>query len=158
MTPRLAKPRRPLRYELYSLVSVMAFPLALACCFPFEALRFAADPARPRPRAACAFVALTADEEQTILETARKAWAVSTAGVRNVRADLSFADIPDEEPGAVADIVDRLRYPPPAGVLYDALPLPATLAAPPPEKIPADPEAARAEKLPFPRDELLKLD
>ena len=158
MTPRLARPRRPLRNELYALVSVLAFPLALACCFPFDALRFAAEPAPPRTRAACAFVTLTAAEERGILESARRAWAVSTAGVRGIRADLSFAEIPDEEPGAVADIVDRLRYPAPSGVPYDVPALPRTLAAPPPEKIAADPASAEAEEPPFPRAELLKID
>ena len=158
MTPRLARPRRPLRNELCALASVLAIPLALACCFPFDALRFAAEPTPARPRAACAFVTLTAQEERNILESARKAWAVSTAGVRGIRADLSFAEIPDEEPRAVADIVDRLRYPPPAAIPYDVSPLPRTLAAPPPEKIAADPAAAKAKDPPFPRAELLKID
>lgn len=160
MSRRFASSRRPLRYELYSLVSVMAFPLALALCFPSDALSFVQAPARGRRPAPCAFVTLNAEEADKILQSARKAWSVNPAGVRRMRADLSFSEIPDEEPGAIAQVADRLRYPQPGAVVYGVSPLPPSLAAPPPRRLAADPDEPGEAPPAFPRAELLdpKLD
>lgn len=158
MSEQLARPRRPLRYEIYSLVAVMAIPLALALCFPYSAIGFDPTPEPAPRRAACAFVTLSSDAETDILAEARAAWKVSSARVRRMRADLSLSDLPDDDARAVADIVDRRRYPLPGPVRFDVTPLPPTLAAPPPEKIAADPAAAEDETLAFPRKELLKID
>ena len=158
MSMRATRPRRPLRYEFYSLAAVLAVPLALAACFPYAALGLtpASD---PEPcRAACAFVTLTPDEETDILAAARAAWKVSSAGVRRMRADLSLSELPEDSACAIADIEDRQRYPMPGGVRFVFSPLPSSLAAPPPEKIPADPAVAAEDLLAFPRKELLKID
>lgn len=158
MNASLTKPRRPLRYEFYSLAAVMAVPLALALCFPYDAVRRASVAEIPPARPACVFVTLTPDEESDILAAARAAWKVSSAGVRRLRADLSLAELPDDAASAVADIADRRRYPHPPAVRFADSPLPPTLAAPPPERIAADPAVAEEDALAFPRKELLKID
>lgn len=150
------KPRKALRYEFYSLVAVMSVPLALALCFPYAAIGFEPKAETRMPRAACAFVTLRPDEETDILAAARAAWKVSAGRVRRMRADLSLAEMPDDTAGAIADIVDRQRYPVSGPIRFDALPLPPSLAAPPPARIEADPIAAESA-LAFPRQELLNI-
>ncbi|MGN0855742.1 MAG: hypothetical protein ACI4R9_09530 [Kiritimatiellia bacterium] len=151
------KPRKALRHEFYSLVAVMAVPLALIVSFPYAAIGFIPAAPTETPRAACAFVTLRPDEETDILAAARAAWKVSADRVRRMRADLSLAEIPDDTASALADIADRRRPPPAGPIRFDVLPLPPSCAAPPPAKIPAD--SADAEGVPtFPRSELLTID
>ncbi len=152
-----ARPRRPLRYELYSLAAVLAVPVAVALAFPHEAIGF-----RPAPDAApaaglCAFVSLTEEESARAVANARTAWKVGAENVRRLHADLSVSAMPEEPHGAVMRESERARVPPPRPVAYDEMPLPATLSAPPPGRIAReepDPDAG----LTFSRKELLKLN
>ncbi len=151
------KPRRPLRYELYSLASVAAIPVALFLIFPFEAVGFRAAPDGVPSPASCAFVALTEEEAARAVSNARAAWRVNAEGVRSLHADLSVAAMPEEPHGAVMTAAEREPLPRPRIVSYEADPLPPTMAADAPGRIPAE-EASPDDGLAFPRTDLLKLD
>ncbi len=152
------KPRRPLRYELYSLASVLAIPVALCFIFPVEAIGFRAapDPAVGAP-ASCAFVVLTEEEAARAVSDARAAWRVDAAGVRRLRVDLSVVTMPEEPHGAVMKATERERIPPPRILSPTTEPLPPTRAAERPEKISA-PDDSSDDGFAFPRKDLLKLD
>lgn len=156
MTSVRPRPRRQLRHELYSLASVLAIPAAVAFVFPYEAVNFepSADPARDEAR--CSFVELTEGDEAAAMSSARAAWKVGASVVRSLRADLSVAAMPEESAKPVMDVSERTRVAGAAAVGYDAPPMPRTMAAPAPKRIPADADAGDGRA--FPRVELLDLD
>ena len=80
--------------ELASVAATLAIPAAVACLFPYEAASFRATaPSRARP-AAAAFVTLNAEEEATAMRLAKASWQSSRNGTQNIRADLSFGELP----------------------------------------------------------------
>lgn len=156
MSRDLLRPKRPLRYELYSLVAVLSVPVALLLAFPRAAVGFKAAPDVPRHPAGCAFVVLSEEEEQTALSNARAAWKVNAEGVRSLRADLSVEAMPDEAPHAVMSLDERTRAPQAKPLAYGISPMPPSLAAPRPVRISAPTDAD--EGLAFPRKQLLNID
>lgn len=148
------RPRRRLRYELYLLALVMVVPAALVAVFPYDAVGFRPAATRTEPEASCAFVHLTEAEAERALDESRAYWRVDTRGARNLRLELSEADAPEEETGAVLSIVERKRprLAPPRGPRVPALP--PSLAAAAPAALAADVTPAKAADA-FPREEML---
>lgn len=154
-----ARPRsaRPLSGELRSLALVLAAPALVAGVFPYSAVRFRAARTEPATAARCAFVTLTAADEEAAIEDARTSWKANAEGVRRMRADLSLAAIPDEPIRSVVTVEEREPCPPPRSLRSPLAPLPPTVAAPEPERLPPE---TRREKgaAAFSRREMLKLD
>ena len=139
--------------ELSSLALTLAIPAAAACIFPYGAVKFrAADPPAPTAPAA-AFVTLGPEEESAAMRSAKASWQGSREGAQNIRADLSFGELPQAREPAVLDVGSRTRRPRPAGMEWTAPPCLPRLAAPPPP--PIAPEPPEPEKPAFPRDEML---
>lgn len=140
--------------ELVSLALTLAVPAAVACIFPYNAVRFrAADVPAPSAPAAV-FVTLTPDEESAAMRAAKASWQNSREGAQNIRADLSFGEIPQAREPEVLGVGSRTRQPGPAYMEWLAPPCLPRLAAPPPP--PLAPEPPEPAKPPFPRDEMLK--
>ena len=152
------RPRRLLRHDLLSLLPLGVLLAALVSLFPFGIFKMksetvAAD--RKRSAASCAFVELTPEMEMKAMEIVRSALSVGSTNIRDLRADLSLSTIPEQVLGAIMDIDERsVRVSIPAPV-FDVLPLPASLAAPPPCKLPV--LAPEAPKPTFSKEEMLKL-
>ena len=150
---------RSVRSELASVLTVMTVPVAVALVFPRDALVFRAMPsasASERP-ASAAFVRLTAAEESLAIRKAKTSWQEGAdVAARNLRADVFFPELPEEKFESVMAVEDRrLTYEP---RLIDC-PLPPFLPsrrAEAPRRIVAD--GTNEEPLPFPREELLKID
>lgn len=157
MSERLKfRPRKHLRYELYSLTAIVSIPIALVAAFPYSSVAFTASESRPAPAPRCAFVELTEEEEASALAAARAAWKVSAEGVRRMRLDLSIESAPEDPVTSVSDIRDRARPPSAPTVRLDAPALPPTMAAPPPAQI--APWSGEDDGGAFPRRELLQID
>lgn len=151
------RPARHLRYEAYSLASILAIPVALALSFPRSAVAFSAAEGALPGEATCAFATLSEDDEREALAAARAAWKVSAEDVRSVRLDLSIDSVPEDAATSVSTIAERGRIAPAASVSLDEPALPPTLAAPPPAQIAADPGSGE-DGVAFSRDELLRID
>lgn len=154
---RTYKPKRHIRYEIYSLALILIAPLAVLSVFPYDALSF--EPAAPQEAATaaarpfCSFVVLTDAQADAAVQAARASIKTAREGISRMRADLSLSEIP-EESGCVADPSVRQGATPMADVPYLVMPLPDSLAAKPPFSIPAD---ASSTNLPsaFTRENLL---
>lgn len=151
------RPKRHLRYEIYSLALVLIAPVGVLVVFPFASLSFhAAQEAKPVHRqSVCSFVALTEQQVDAAVEAARSAIKTAQDGISALRADLSISAIPAEN-GGVADVSERKGAPPLADAKYDALPIPPTLAAPPPVRILASPFDMESPPA-FSRDDMLEI-
>ena len=152
------RPKRHLRNELYSLALVLAAPVGVVAVFPCSALSFRpahSDAAETVPRARCSFIALTQEQADAAVQAARAAIRTSHEGISALRADLSISAIPSER-GGVADVTERFGVAPMADAVYDAPPMPPTLAAPPPEKITPEPAGAGPADA-FSREDLLRI-
>ncbi len=158
MSTHAAKPHRPFRYELYTLIEVMAIPLALLLVFPYKVLSFQPQPELPAPSASCAFVTLSEDEAARLVSNARLAWEVSKKFSRGLWADLSISELPDEPATAVVGVEARTRTTAPEPLPYNDALLPPTQAAAAPQKLFATEEESADARQPFPRKDLLKLD
>ena len=142
--------------ELTSLAVTLAIPAAVVCVFPYGAAEFrAADPAATADPAA-AFLTLSPEEESAATHAAKASWQGSREGAQNIRADLSFGELPKAREPEVLDVGSRTRLPPPANMAWQAPPLLPRMAAPPPPQI--APEPPEPDKPPFPRDEMLRID
>ena len=145
---------RRVRHELPSLLAVLLLPAVALCAFPWSALTF-----RPRASAAAApafaaFVTLTPEQEAQAMRRAKTA-STERADVAVPHADLILDELPDDVPQPVARLEDRARPPEPERPTWRPGAWQPSLAAPPPETIPADDEAA--PELAFPRASLLRL-
>lgn len=152
------RPRRHLRNEIYSLALVLAAPVGVIAVFPFAAFSFhpdAHDAQQQRIAASCSFVELTEKQADSAVEAARSAIKTAQDGISALRTDLSLSAIPLES-GGVAELAERVGPPPMADADYDVLPLPPTLAAPAPKRIPLDPSATNYPSA-FSRDNLLEI-
>ena len=158
MTRGKAKIRRSIRQEAYLLLLVFAVPALVAAFFPYEAIGFKSSHAFPRGAAgaSCAFTTLDADAEAAALAAASSMRNGSHERIRSMSLNLSAPDLPEEGPRPVADISHRSRPRAPEAGRMAGPPLPATLAAPAPGKIPVD--AARPQVEAFPREDMLKID
>ncbi len=142
--------------ELASLLTVLSIPLAVALALPVRALGFkpSAEPIRREPVAA--FVRLSPKMEAAALKAAKSSWQGAAVGVRRLRADLSFGELPETPNHPVMEASERT--PPPAPQLFELTRggfLPSQ-AASPAAKINAEP-ADRPTAV-FPREELLKME
>lgn len=150
---------KSLRGDLVSLASVFALAAAVAAAFPFEAVGFRARRPPQPGRAGAAFVHLRADEEAAALRAAKNAWNAEAVGVRRLRAELFFGELPEvpSEPALPVEIRTGLSMPPPVSPGRTAYP--PSLAAPPPASIKPEKGGETKDAKPaFPRSELLKMD
>ena len=143
--------------ELYLLFLVAAFPLPIAAVFPFEAIGFSPAERQEARRASCAFVTLGVDEEAAALAAARSAWRSDVGSARRLRVDMAIGELPEDRMPPV--MPDAPAFRPAVGdpVAYGGMPLPPSVAAPPPVRIPAEAPVVRSAEA-FPREELLKID
>ena len=147
---------RSARSELASVLTVLSVPAAVALVLPYAALDFKTSSEPMRCEAFAAFVRLPPATEAAALKAAKSSWQGAAVGVRRLRADLSFGELPETPNHPVMEASERTL--PPAPRLSE-LPrggyLP-TQAAPPAAKIAAEP-ADRPTAV-FPREELLKIE
>lgn len=144
-----------LRRDLQSALTVLAVTIMVASVFPYVSLRFRALPRASRP-ASSAFVTLTEAEEAEALRVAKTSWQVDPSGFRRLRVALAVDDLPDYPYGPVApvpnadarNVAEVFHFEP------GAFPAPCGASAPQP----IEAEAPVAPALPFPKDELLKID
>lgn len=160
MTPerRAYRPKRHLRHEIISLALVLAAPVCVLAIFPFASLSFSPqvpEEAAVAHRPACSFVVLTDEQADAAVQAARAAIKTSHEGISTLRADLSIFAIPVES-GGVADVAERQGALPMSDAPFDVLPLPPSLAAPPPTRFPSDPAAAVVHPA-FSRDDMLEI-
>lgn len=145
---------RKFRRDLFSLLTVLTVVLAVVAVFPFDGLRFRAAASAVRP-ASAAFVTLTEAEEAEALQVAKTAWQVGPSGFRRLRAPLIVGELPEcphgpVEPSPAAMAHEEAGVRPAAPTAYP------TGSIEPPRELAAEPPAPRA--LPFPKEELLKID
>ena len=146
---------RSLRSELASAVAVFSLPAAILASFPFDAIIFRARETAPR-RPSAAFVSLSPEEESAALRAAKMSWNSEAEGVRSIRAELHFSELPASGDEPALDIADRLqnqRQTPPNSWPPPYLPSQAAAA---PAKI--EPEGEFGEPLAFPRKDFLRMD
>lgn len=145
---------RSVRAECLSAAVILSVPLGIVLAFPFGAFRFQAEEGM-RPAARTAFVTLTPEAEQVALRAVRTSWRERKGGARQVRAELLCAKLPDDGRFSVLSVNDRSHLPPLPAVGCERTPfLPSQKALPP------SPIAAKTAPvpLPFPREELLKMN
>ena len=146
---------KTLRGELASAAAVFALPAAILAAFPFDAVTFRARQAAPK-RPTAAFVSLSPEEEASALRAAKTSWTSEAEGVRSMRAELHFAELPEfaNEPAlGMEDRQLRPQLPPPNSWPPPYLPSQAAAA---PAKI--APEGDSEPPLAFPRREFLRMD
>lgn len=151
------RPKRRIRHEVYSLLAVLAVPLAVAFVFPYQALSWKAQPDVSQSRAPCAFVHLSADERENAIAAARSAIRTTPDQMRSLRADLSMAAVPDEDLSAVSDVSARARLDYDRPERFQTPVFPSSFAAPPPVRLGRDakPDAASSA---FTRNDMLKFE
>ena len=139
--------------ELASLATTLAIPAWIGAVFPYAAIDFRATAPDARQTSA-AFVTLTAEEETAAMRAAKASWQVAAGGALQMRADLSFGELPTAREPAVLGDDARTRPQNPGTVGWEPPPYLPRLAAPPPLKIvdntPPPPPT-------FPRQEMLEM-
>ena len=145
---------RPFVGELASAASVCAVVAAMTLEIPSAAFSFKARSDEQPPErngASAAYVFMDAQTEAFFLRKAKDTWRKGGSEY----ADLSVFDLPEEQRQAVLTLEFRSR-PPSLPIAEGSLsPFLPSCRAPAPVRIPA---VADKEKLPFPREELLKID
>ena len=137
--------------ELASIGLTLAIPAAVACLFPYHAVRFSASDGPAADPPAAAFVVLTTEEESAATRAAKASWQSSREDAPVVRSDLSFGELPPSREQPVLDVDSRTRMPPPADLAWQAPPFMPRPAAPPvppmdsKEREPAEPTFSRAD-------------
>lgn len=158
MNASRAKPKRPLKNDLYSLAAVMAVPFAVMLAFPYSAVGFSAATRSLRP-AGCAFVILDADMEERAVEAARSAWKGVSARELDESAELGLLSptLPEYDFGPLVSMDDMIPGGTRRSEKYDGLPMPPSMAAKKPQKLlPA--KSAEDDALAFPKGEMLKME
>jgi len=145
---------RSVRAECLSAAVILTVPLGIVLSFPFAAFDFKAAEGT-RQAARTAFVTLTPEAEQVALRAVRTSWRERKGGVRQVRADLFCAELPDDARFSVLSVRDRSHLPPLPAVGCERTPFLPSQRAFPPSPIAAKPAS---DPLPFPREELLKMN
>ncbi len=148
---------RGVRRELLSVAVVLAAVGAVAVAFPYDAVFF-----RPSPRSArtvfAAFVSLKEGEEVAAMKAAKSSWSGEAGGVRQLRAELFVAEIPEAGNEPALELADRFARVSPPPVAPGLSPYQPSLAAPPPKAIPAEKADEKEEAPAFSREEMLKID
>ena len=145
---------RPFIGELVSAASVGAVIAVLTLEIPSAAYSFRvrADERPHEKRAAsAAYVFMNAQTEAFFLRKAKDSWRKGGSEY----ADLSVFDLPDEQRQTVLTLESRSHPPSPPIAEGSLSPFLPSCRAPAPVRIPAD---TRKERLPFSREELLKID
>lgn len=145
---------RPFVGELASVVSVGAIVAALALEFPSAAISFRARPDASPSAEQGAFAAYVFMDEQTEARFLRKAKETWRKSGREY-ADLSVVELPEAQKNPVLTLDSRTLPPQPPIAEGGLSPFLPSCRAPEPVRIPA---AADKARLPFPREELLKID
>lgn len=159
MNLRSIRSRRSLRSEMLPVSVVLSIPLILAWIFPYCALMPTSNldaGAIGATPASCAFAELDEIEEAAAIVAARTAWHVNSEGVKSLRIEMFADDLPEDASGPVLEIRDRTRVSHGVAIGYETTMLPSDLRAAAPSKL--EKPAPPAKPLPFPKDELLKLD
>ena len=92
------------------------------------------------------------------MKAAKGSWSAEAGGVRQLRAELFVAEIPEAGNEPALELADRLARVSPPPVAPGLSPYQPSLAALPPKAIPAEREDAKKEAPAFSREELLKID
>lgn len=144
--------------EVLSLLGVGGVAAVLALEMPSAALSFGLPPEEPSDRkavpASAAVVLLDEQIEATLLRKAKDTWRKGLSGGREY-ADLSFTELPEGKRASVLTLDSRSRPPEPPLAETGLSPFLPSSGAEAPEKIPLE---DRGDPLPFPREELLKID
>ena len=144
-----------LRSELASAAAVFSLPAAILASVPFDAIAFRAETKAARPPSA-AFVSLSAEEEAAALRAAKTSWNSEAEGVRRMRAELRFGELPECASEPALGIADRMRRPQQQPQSSWPPPYLPSQAAPAPAKIAPEKESERSPV--FAREELLRMD
>ena len=147
---------RRLRSEIASLAVTLSVPALVFVAFPYEVFSFRAAPSRTAREMTVSYMSLSSAEERQAVRAARASLRGDNGDVRGMRADLSGMLADDElaRPILSAAVLERSSQaePLPCG----RVPYSPSQRARPAERI------GRAEDgqdpLPFPREELLKID
>jgi len=146
---------RSVRAEFLLSAAVLTVPVGIFLSFPFGAFGFRASEG-VCPSARAAFVSLSPEAERQALLSVRTSWRETAGGARRLRAELLCAELPEDGRISVLTVRDRSRLPPPlppiGRVRTGFLP---SQKAPPPAPIAAK---AASDPLPFPREELLRMN
>ncbi len=146
---------RRLRNEIPSLIAVLTLPAVAIFAFPWSTLSFHPNVPSTTKSTFVAFVTLTSEQEDLVLRRAKTTSGETAGGVVS-HADLILGALPDDPPRPVARIEDREHPTAPSRRAWTPgawLPSQAAL-----RPAPLTSDDARAPSLPFPRDELLRLD
>ena len=148
-----------LRGNMLSVAAVLTAIVGVAVSFPLDMFSFRPSERSGQNGAFAAFVSLDEAEESAALKAAKSSWNGEGGGVRHLRAELFFSDLPKEESEPVLELADRSAWSLPSPVDPGLVPYMPSLAAPPPEAIPQENAGAVAAHEPaFSREELLKID
>lgn len=147
---------RSFRSVIASAFAVLGLPAAIIASFPFSAVAFRAKPDQPPKRPFAAFVKLSAAEESAAMRAAKSSWSSGADGVKKIHAELYFGRLPVSRNEPALEIGERAATP--AALVSGTWPPPylPSQAAPAPVKI--TPESENETPLPFPREELYKID
>ena len=150
------RPRRRMGSELLPLAAAAAIQFAVVLAVnPFlHGTAAAAGRHEVRPRAACALVELSEEEEAKAVAASRSAWHVDSDGVKRLRIEM-FEALPEAHYGPVSDAVVSPSAARGRRGGYDAMAIPTDLRSPPPAALPAETDAPRPA---FSRDSMLSID
>lgn len=138
-----------------SVATVLALPACIALVLPYGAFEFRADVRPERMSPSAAFVRLSPEDETKAMLAAKTSWQ-NDGSARLQRADIYFAELPEESLLSVMPDRERRRNVQAPVVGCETSPFLPSRRASPPVRIPLD--AKPEEPLPFPREELLKID
>ena len=146
---------RSLGSELATVVTVLSIPAGIALVLPYEAFEFKAMTRTEQTAPVAAFVRLSPEQETRAMLAAKTSWQ-DDGSARRQRADIYFAELPEESFPSVMPDRERRRDVRAPIVSCEITPfLPSRRAAPPVRIVP---DAKVEDPLPFPREELLKID
>jgi hypothetical protein len=148
-----------LRGNLLS-VAVVAFATGVvALSFPFDAVSFKPSRQKAQGDAFAAFVSLDGREEAAAMKAAKSSWNAESGGVRHMRAELFFSELPEVESEPALRLSDRFALSSPDPVAPGLSPYLPSMAAPPPRAIPAEKAGSPAvQPAAFSREDLLKME
>ncbi len=153
------RPLKRMRHDVVSFVLIAAVPVSLVILFPYDVLTFKPRDTGPALQPKCAFVTLTAREEEAALAAARAAWQVGASGMRGLRVDLATGDLP---PAPMRPVMP-FRASSDIGASasdkgYEPNVLPPSVAASAPDAITPETDGGKTRASAFSREELLKID
>jgi len=142
--------------ECSSVLSVLATAVGIAAIFPVSALRFRPFASEASERtSSVAFVTLDERTEADFLRIAKETWRKKADGTGKVYANLMYAELPEGDRSPILPTAARLVMPDPPPAVGGLSPYLPSLRASAPQRIEAD---VQKERLPFSREELLKID